>query len=136
MVEVTAAEASDVKVSGVEVKQFDGRMENAYGKELDTPIDFEGTYEHLKSYDAIPAKELPDKKEVLAYVNRKRLANERQKAMQAALDAAGIVKPTMETDEELQIRSIVRGLVASKKHDEASARAVARQILGLPEETE
>ena len=134
--------ATGTDSAGVETKVFDGNIENAYGRPLkdlkfkpgSTPvlvIPFIGEYEHIRTYDAIPAKELPDKEDTLAYVNQARKANARQKAMQKALDDAGVVKPTMEEDVTLQLKSMVAGMVASKKYNEESATKLAKQILGI-----
>jgi len=128
--------------SGVTVETFDGVIENAYGRKLDankfkdgkqvvSSLKYSANYEKLTSYDAIPEKEMPDKDDVLALVNNARKANARQKAMQSALDEAGVIKPTMEDDDELKIASIVKGLLASKKYDEAGARQLAKQMLGI-----
>lgn len=111
--------------------EFDGTMENAYGSPLETAITFEGSYEHILNYEAIPAKELPDEDDVLSYVNAKRKANARQKSMQDALDAAGIVKPTLENNVSLQIRTMVKSLVASGKYNEKQATDFAKSALGV-----
>jgi hypothetical protein len=139
---MTDVATSTDTTTGVETKVFDGTIENAYGRPLKelkfkngatpvTAIPFIGEYEHLKTYDAIPAKEHPDKDDILAVVNQARKANARQKAMQKALDDAGVVKPTMEDDVTLQLKSMVAGMVASKKYTEESATKMAKQILGI-----
>jgi hypothetical protein len=132
----------------VKTVQFDGTIENAYGRPLKelkfkagftpvTAISFSGEYEHLTSYDAIPAKELPDKDDILTVVNQARKANSRQKTTQKALDDAGVIKPTMEEDPALQLKSMVAGMVAAKdaqgnkRYTEESATKLAKQILGL-----
>jgi hypothetical protein len=115
----------------VKNETFEGVMENAYGKPLATPIKFGGTYEAFESRDEIVAarKDLSDK-EIVDVVNNKEKANARQKAMQAALDAAGIVKPTLETDTQLRLRKMYDVLVANgSTHDEA--RAIAATTLKL-----
>lgn len=117
--------------AGVKTVTFSGTIENAYGKTLPTPINYEASYEEILSYDAIPPKELPDKDDVLSMVNNARKANARQKAMQSALDAAGIVKPTLESDVDLQVKTIAKALVASGKYTQETAEAAARATLGL-----
>lgn len=127
---------------GKTVETFDGVIENAYGRKLDankfkegfspvSTLKYTAEYEKVTDYDSIPEKEMPDKDDILALVNNARKANARQKAMQKALDEAGVIKPTMEDDDELKIASIVKGLVASKKHTEEAARVIAKQLLGL-----
>ena len=119
----------------VETRTFEGTIESAYGKDLadfgSGPLSFSGEYEHILSFDAIPAKETPDNSDILTMVNNKRKANARQKEMQKVLDGAGIKKPTMEDDEELRIKAIVTGLVASKKYNTEQATTLARQMLGV-----
>lgn len=128
--------------AGTTVETFEGVIENAYGRALAqnrfkegaspvTVIKYSAEYEKVTDYDAIPSKEMPDAFDILALVNNARKANARQKAMQKALDDAGVIKPTLEDDSELQIASIVKSLVASKKYDEAGARVVAKQMLGI-----
>lgn len=128
--------------AGKTVETFEGVIENAYGRPLTQnrfkdgneavkAIKYSAEYEKVADYDSIPTKEMPDKEDILALVNNARKANARQKAMQKALDDAGVIKPTLEDDTELQIASIVKSLVASKKYDEAGARVVAKQMLGL-----
>lgn len=106
-----------------------GVIENAYGKVLPTPIKYEGEFEELVKGDEIPAKENPDADELLDYVNNKRKANARQKAMAAALQAAGIVKPEVGEDMEFTFKQMVKILLATGK-DEATARQMANANLG------
>lgn len=123
-------------------KTFDGTIENAYGralaqnkfadgKEPIASIKYNASYDEIDSYDAIPSDEVPDKKDILALVNNSRKANARQKAIQDALNAAGVIKPTLEDDVELQIAGMVKSLVASKKYNEEEARKLAKQMLGV-----
>ena len=107
---------------------FKGVIENAYGKPLPSPISYSGSFEELAAGDEIPAKEKPDEKDLLAYVNNKRKANARQKSMQEALTAAGIEKPTLEDAEE-QFRQMVKILTTAGK-DDATARQMANANLG------
>lgn len=129
-------------VSGVKTVVFDGVIESAYGSKLadarfkpgSTPVTslaYVASFEELTSYDAIPAKELPDKDDILSVVNQARKANARQKAMQKALDDAGVIKPTLADDVNLQLATMVKAMVASKKYTEETATAAAKTILGL-----
>jgi hypothetical protein len=115
----------------MKTETFDGVMENAYGKKLDAPIAFSGEYEAYENHaEVVSAKDELNEKEVVDFRNNQRKANARQKAMQAALDAAGIVKPTIENDEQLRLKKMYDVLVANKAtHDEA--RAVAAATLKL-----
>ncbi len=110
---------------------FKGTIENAYGLTLPTPVKFEGSYEAIEKFEEIPAKEMPSNEEIVDFLNTKRKANARQKSMGEALTAAGIVKPTLENNTDLQIKTMVKSLVASGKYTEEAATAVAKQVLGL-----
>lgn len=111
----------DAVVSGV--------MNNAYGQTLDTPIKYSQTYEELVDGDAIPADEQLSAKEILDVVNTRRRNAARQKGMNAALDAAGIVKPTL-ADVKVQFSTMVKVLLAANK-PQAEAEDIARTALGL-----
>lgn len=126
---MTEAVATEVKT--VDTREFDGTIENAYGQELETPISFSGSYEHVLEFTAIPPKEMPDKDDILSFVNSKRKANARQKSMQSALDAAGIKKPTLD-DPAVQYREMVKILVKSGKSEKES-KAIAGAALNYTE---
>lgn len=108
-----------------------GTMNSAYGQTLPKPIAFSGTVELYESFDAIPDAEKPDSSDILAFVNNKRKANARQKFMNDALQAAGIQKPTLEDNPELQVATMVKALRASGKYTTEQAETIARQALGL-----
>jgi hypothetical protein len=107
---------------------FKGTIENAYGNPLPKPINYNGEFEELQKGDALPEKEAPDAEELLAYVNNKRKANARQKAMQSALDAAGITKPTLDQP-EVQFKQMVKILTTAGRTEE-QARQMANANLG------
>lgn len=115
----------------MKTETFKGTIENAYGQPLEKALAFSGDFEKLEKGDEIPAKEQPDADEILTYVNSKRKANARQKAMQAVLDAAGIEKPTLENNVDLQVKTMVKSLVASGKYNEEQATQFAKTALGL-----
>ena len=109
---------------------FKGTIESAYGSPLATPVVFNGTFSAYENFDEmVQAQDLPSRDEQLALINNKRKANARQKAMQAALDAAGINKPTLD-DPQVQLKTIIKALVASGK-DEATATQIAEATLGV-----
>src|SRR5215510_5768378 len=102
----------------MKTETFAGSIENAYGKPLPKPVAFEGNFEAYENIDEIrAANDFPSNDDVVDFVNNKRKASARQKSMQAALDAAGYEKPTLETDEDLQIATIVKALLARKDKD-------------------
>lgn len=119
-------------------EKFAGSIENAYGKPLPKPVNFEGEYEAYETIEEIrSANDFPSNDDVVDYVNNKRKASARQKSMTAALDAAGYEKPTLETDEDLQVATIVKALLARKDkdgnavHNKETATATARATLGI-----
>lgn len=115
----------------MENKTVSGVMENAYGKPLAAPIAFEGEYTAYASFqEVVDAKDELKPEEVVKVRNEQRKAAARQKAMQAALDAAGIVKPTLENDEQLRLKKMFDVLVANGT-PEATARTQAETILNL-----
>lgn len=120
---------SDTAVASATVtEQFDGTIESAYGNKLDTALSFSGSYEAYRSLNDVPAEEQPSAKDILQLVNNKRKANARQKAMQDALDKAGIKKPTLEDSAE-QFKQMVKILMANKKSEE-QAKQIANATLG------
>jgi hypothetical protein len=106
---------------------FSGTMESAYGKTLETAIPFSGNYNAYSSVDEVKAaNDYPSDKEIVDFRNAQRKATEVQKARTAALDAAGIIKPTLENDEQLRLRGLYKILkAAGKSHDEARTTAAA-----------
>lgn len=107
---------------------FKGVIENAYGKELTTPLKYSGYFVELIEGDEIPEKEKPDPEDLMKWVNNRRKASARQKSMQVALDAANIEKPTLDDPLE-QFKGMVRILVKAGK-DEDTARQMANANLG------
>jgi hypothetical protein len=109
---------------------FSGKMENAYGQPLAKAISFSGTYDAFESVEEIRSKnEYPSDDEIVAFVNNKRKANARQKSMQAALDAAGIAKPTLE-DPQVQLKSMIKIFVAAGRSED-EARKLAEAALDV-----
>lgn len=134
---VDASGATATEAPTTEIVKFDGVIESAFGKKVAdynkgmSSIPYETTFEQINLFSAIPARELPTEADQLALVNNARKANARQKEIARVLDVAGIKKPTMEEDVELQVKSIVAGMIASKKYTEAQASELARRMLGL-----
>lgn len=115
----------------MKTEKFSGTIENAYGQQLPAPVKFEGQFDAFETYAEIQAaNELPSNDEVVSFVNTRRKNNARQKAMTQALEAAGIVKPTLETSPELRLKTIKDALVAAGK-SEAEAEAIAKASLGV-----
>lgn len=102
-------------------------MESAYGKSLEKPISFSGSFNAYTDIGEVrAANDFPSDKEIVDFRNAQRKATEVQKARTAALDAAGIIKPTLENDAQLRLRGMYKILrAAGKSHDEARSMAAA-----------
>jgi hypothetical protein len=110
-------------------ERFSGTIESAYGKPVTPALKFDGTFDAYESVEEIRVKnDYPSDDEIVAFKNNQRKANSRQKAMQAALDAAGYEKPTLENDRALQVRTLVKVFLAAGK-SEAEATALAESTL-------
>jgi hypothetical protein len=140
-----------VASDNTELETFDGVIEQQWGLKLPSPVSYIAEYAKILRADAIPAKEQPTSEDILSFVNSKRKANARQKAMQDALDVAADAferdngknvtnpyrKPTLESSDTLRVKSMVDSMVAQKKADgtplytREAAEKMARQILGL-----
>jgi hypothetical protein len=98
---------------------------DAYGpdKKSYTEADWDAAYAELQAAGVKVTAE-----DIVKAVNNRAKAAARSKAMQAAADSHGLVKPTIETDVELQIANLVKSFVA-KGMSADKARAKAIQIL-------
>ena len=120
------------KGNHMKTETFKGNIESAYGKPVSPALSFEGEFEAFETVTELKEKnEYPSEDEIVSFVNNKRKANKRQQVMTATLDAAGYEKPTLETDTDLQVKTIVKALMASGKHTEVTALAAAKASLGL-----
>lgn len=113
----------------MKTETFSGTIENAYGNPLPSPVKFNGNFSAYETIEEVrTANVFPSDKEIIAFINSKEKANERQKSMTAALTAAGIQKPTLE-DPAVQYRDMVKILTVSGK-SQAEAEKVAAAVLG------
>jgi len=103
-------------------------VSKAFGEDLDTPIRFSYEYEELQSGDEIPAKEALDADDMRKFVNARRNASARSKAQNEALSEAGIKAPELKDNVDLQIKTIVKALVAAGNTPDV-AEQMARQLL-------
>jgi len=111
--------------------EFTATTETAYGKPLTTPIGYSGKFQAFEGIQEVrDVGEMPSDDELVTYANNKRKAAARQKSLTAALEAAGYEKPTLESDSQLQLRTLYKVYVAAKKSPE-EARALASQTLGV-----
>jgi hypothetical protein len=71
----------------------DVKVENAYGKELPTPVTFSFDFEEYETRSEIPDGERLTDDQYVQAVNARRKANKRAKETEKQLKAAGIQKP-------------------------------------------
>lgn len=113
----------------MKTQKVSGTMENAYGEKLPKPIDYAGDAEVYETPAEVREKgDWPKDADIVSFVNDRRIAAARQSFMKAALDAAGVKKPTLE-DPKVQFNTIVKAIMASGK-DEATAKQLANASLG------
>lgn len=112
-----------------------GTMEKAYGSALPKPIPYEGTFDVYENVQEVrSANDMPNDEEVVTIRNQQRRNNARQKFMQAALDAADIKKPTLESSVELRLKNIVDSLVANGKSREKALEIAYAALDITPEQ--
>jgi hypothetical protein len=116
----------------MENKTATATAEKAYGQKLDAPMSYDYAWTNYANIEEVRAAkdELTDEEQVKVR-NTERQNNARQKALQAALDAAGIVKPTIENNDQLRLRETYKNLMSSKKYTEQQARELAAEVLSL-----
>lgn len=115
----------------MKTEKFEGQIESAYGKTIEPALKYSGEFGRFENIDELRSRnEFPKDSEIVDMVNARRKANARQKAMTAALDAAGYEKPTLENDVQLQLRTVYKALVANGK-SEQEARDIASRTLGV-----
>ena len=120
-----------------------GKMENAYGKALAaqqynegfSPVNslpYEGTWEAYTSIEEVKAaNDFPSDKQVVKLLNTARKNKARAQYMTEALDAAGIIKPTLETDDQLKLKTMYDVFKSVKGTSETEAREKASNALGI-----
>ena len=120
------------KEDSMKTEDFGFTIETAYGQPLATPLTVSTKYDKFESYDEIPEKELPDKKEILNFVNARNKASARAKATTEAFQEAKIEKPTLENDAKLRFNTMLKILKASGVAEE-TARQQAADLTGYSE---
>lgn len=104
----------------------------AYGKRLEKPITYNYGWSAYTGIDEVKsANDMLTDDEIVKVRNDQRQTNSRQKALVAALDAAGIVKPSIENDPQLRLRKMHEVLMSSGNYSDADARALAATTLSL-----
>lgn len=120
---------------------FGGVTENAYGKALSSlktesgetlrSLKYAADYEEYTNIDEVKAaNDMPNDTEVVKYRNQQRKAKARAAAIQVSLDAAGVIKPTIENDDQLRLKRMFDIFVANGS-SEAEAREKAANALNL-----
>lgn len=115
----------------MKVVKFSGTLESAYGKALPTPLAYDAEFSLYENPAELRAAGgWPNDATIVKFVNAQAKANARQKATVATLEAAGIVKPTIENDDQMKLREMAKILVAAGKSDD-EARNIASVTLGI-----
>jgi hypothetical protein len=105
--------------------------ESAFGKKLATPLKYSFSW---KEYESNP--EFIEARAELSIDEQRKARNNmlkvkaRAASLTAALDAAGIARPTLDNDEQLRLKNIYDSLIANKMSHE-QARETAAKVLGL-----
>lgn len=116
----------------MENKTATGVAEKAHGKKLDAPISYDYKWTAYTTIEELrTANDMLSDDEILVARNNKRQMKARNAAQEAAFDAAGIEKPTLETDDLLRLNTVFKGIMSSKKYTEEEAKALAATTLGL-----
>ena len=116
----------------MENKTQTSEAKTAYGKPLDTPISYDYSWTiYQTDEELVAAKDELTLEEQRKTRNTERQNNARQKALTAALDAAGIVKPTLENDDQLRLREGFKVAMSSGRYTVEQAREVVATMLGI-----
>lgn len=116
----------------MEQKEKTATAEKAYGKDLSAPLSYDYKWtEYASTDELVSAKDELTLEEQRKVRNVERQSKARQAALTAALDAAGVVKPTIENDEQLRLKEMFKVLMSSKRYDEDGARKAASTALGI-----
>lgn len=105
----------------MKAETFKGTIERAYGKDLPTAVPYDGTFDAYTDISEVPTADRLSPKDELEVINAARKANARQKAMNDALQAAGIAKPD-QNDPAVIRENLVKQNMKLYKVDEATAR--------------
>jgi len=122
----------------METKPGKSEAKTAYGKVLATPLTYEYKWTAYETdEELVAAKDELTLEEQRKTRNTERQNNARQKALQAALDAAGIVKPTAENDPQIGLRDMFKTLQTAKladgsrRYSDEEAKSIAATTLGV-----
>lgn len=119
-------------------KHWKANITTAYGKAVVPAIKIAGTYNHYTSVDEVQkayGKPGEFEKFVLESATAADKASTVAQARTAALKDKGIEAPKMENSRELQVKSIMAGLIASGRSEE-DARKVAESLVPVKPESD
>lgn len=131
---VSEVEQSEVLPENVPMieKEESSTIKTAYGKTLPEPIPYTFRWAEFPNFAVVVKKEKQlTQDEQVKVRNVESKANARQKALQKALDDAGYKAPTLENDEQLRLKTMLKVLMADGKTSEADAREKASLFLGI-----
>lgn len=101
------------------------------GKPLPAEMIVKGTYDAFDDIHEVRDKgEFPSEKQIVNMLNNQSKANAKAKAVADALEAAGVTKPTLETDAQLRLKNIIDAVVADGKTPRAVAIQQAETLVG------
>lgn len=104
----------------------------AYNKDLETPVKFSFTWKIFQTEEEmVAAGAQMSLKQQLKAVNAAAKQTARQASLTEALTAAGIVRPTIENDDQLRLKNMYTVLMSSKRYSEDEARELASNTLGI-----
>ena len=113
-------------------KTFKSTAYTAHKKKLEKPLQYGGDFMAYENIDEVrAANDYPNDRDVVRLKNAQRKAKALAASKTAALEAIGIVKPTLENDDQLKLREFVKVLMSSKKYTLEAARALAATTLGI-----
>lgn len=113
-------------------KTFKSTAYTAYKKKLEKPLQYGGDFKAYETIEEVrAANDYPNDRDIVRLKNAQQKAKALAAAKTAALDAIGIVKPTLENDDQLKLREFVKVLMSSKKYTMDAARALAATTLGI-----
>jgi hypothetical protein len=115
----------------MKIETFEATAESGRGVKFPEPLKYSGSYSVYENADEVrQANDWPSDDDVVEYRNTQRKLAARNKELNAALDAAGIEKQTINNSESLRLAGMVRILVASGETEEA-ATAIAKATLKI-----
>lgn len=115
----------------LKVESDHGRATTAFGDKLKTPIEYDFDYDQYLDADHVREfNDWPSDEDILKFVNDGRKANARSKANAAAIEAAGIKKPTLEDSPKMRYMRVYSALVANGE-SEADAQVQTLTMLKM-----